>query len=103
MKELTLVKKIEFCELYLKVEMRASTRYICNRFYDYYHGDDILNTVGHTIVENIFKIIFPELYKMIMKVGKDLIFTYEYICPWPDVNINFRKQKIQELLNQLKK
>ena len=112
MKELTLKKKIEFCELYLQNENLTSDNcFICNRFENYYGDGRILyrDYDKKRLKEAQFKMAFPELYKMVMQVGKTTWKKEEGKCytfglSWimaDKIAVPFRKEKIQELLDGL--
>lgn len=110
MKKLTLQEKIKFCELYIESkELGKDNCFICNRFEDYYMVRKIIKYKSDCLSETACSIIFPELYKMIMEVGRKLWITdggctFEFGDCWlVDINpVQFRKRKIQELLVILK-
>ena len=93
MEELTLEKKIEFCELYLQnKELTDDNCFICNRFKNYHGRGVILKRISGVyshLNEVSFKIVFPELYKMVMEVGIatwiEDVDCYEFSNPWATI------------------
>lgn len=99
--EMTLSEKIEtiteMIVMFKKDKNDNEKKYICSTFYD---------CINYTYNIPIYKIsmeaLFPELYNMIMKVGKNMDKGYILIHPWSNVNKEYRIEKLTTLLFELK-
>jgi hypothetical protein len=107
MTELTLKEKIKFCETYLKRKEKGID-FICHYMKDFLFPK---NFFFRDLNASNVKKRFPELFNMIIEVGKSLLGEFEWGNAWTDEkdtwnfekHESFRKEKIQKLLDSLQK
>jgi hypothetical protein len=122
MRELTLEEKIAFCDMYLAINRHVIDYFICNQFTNWKLVKGLFDEVMYLEsvpeiekeTEETFKCLFPELYEMIMRVGKERIHLvrpllnpqpsspviFEFGQPWwvnGGEQRSFRKERIREL------